>query len=289
MSMREKKKPENRRKPYTKPTIKREALEKLNPFSNAKLRPNEELDSSLKQKAGPDYPQRRYSPFSPPNPRAGPGYDYREHSVEYDPKTGKPRYKGQKSDSESSKRTVSEEALILRRKPEKRGERPRGNAEYRYRNPILDIWNAKIDTENVSRSGFKITPERTLDEKQRELARKIYSQEWDRLFDEEKGKVPFLSRLANGKALIQRYKEHVAKELGKDVEDVTREDIEKSLLAYWNFDTKPEPERVRWWGYEDSEPTEQREPEKKKTHPERAKERFDDFMREKPKDPKDSS
>ena len=261
MSMKEKKKPENGgRKPYTKPVIKREALGRLNPFLNSKPRPDEELDSGLKQKTGPDddYSRREDSPFSSSNPGAS-THDYREHSVEYDPKTGKSRYRGQRTDFElPNGRTISPEELAKRREPEKKGERPRENAEYRYRNLILDIWNAKIDTEKGEISAPEDKKESKSSEEQFEVKVGGSCSDLPTLSPEELERILKYGLRGteikwDGAGSVQAYKERVAKELGKDVEDVTDEDIRKSFLAYWNFDSKPEPERVRWWGDEDPE------------------------------------
>jgi len=102
----------------------------------------------------------------------------------------------------------------------------------------------------------------------------------------------------------QRLKERAAKKLGKNVADVTAEDMR--IMAWdWRIDRNPDwridqtpirmptslsleqAELPNGRTIPPEEPAEPKEPEKKKEKT--PQERFDDFMREVPKDPKDSS
>lgn len=241
------------------------------------------LDSGLKQKAGPDDPRRKDSPFSPPNPGVS-RYDYREHSMEYDPRTGKPKYKGQKSDSESSKRTVSEEALSMRREREKKGERPRENAEYCFRNPILDIWNAKIDL-----ADYDITSGFELDENHRELARKIYTKEWDELSDEEKEKIKKIHEAHTSmvrRGVYSRVRQEDANPGAPMFGFGSRPDLKEEFSKPRNTGKTDEWRSALGGENTDSEVSASEKPKEpeKKAKPKTTEERFEDFLREKPKD-----
>jgi hypothetical protein len=143
------KKPEKDRKPWehNKERLD-EARKALNPFSSQPME---------KEKLRKAIGKTNIWEGSLQRPLAGPDIEqlmaglkpFKGSQVEYDPRTGRPRYKGQKSDSELPKgRTVPEEALTMRRESEGKGEKRITSAPgISYRNPVIDMWDAEIDQE----------------------------------------------------------------------------------------------------------------------------------------------